>query len=99
MRCNVTVFPMQRSTAMYQSSLSRHQSAVRAGACGVTFPSTRAIAAQRRREHVWAWVSLGLLILCWDASLRLDEKVPLPRLRIAHAGELESETRERAEAR
>jgi hypothetical protein len=42
---------------------------------------------QGRREKVWAWLTLFALILCWDASLRLDERVSLPRVRIAHAGE------------
>ena len=46
---------------------------------------------QRRREHLWAWLSVLLLVLCWDASRRLDEKVPLPRPRLAHAAEVEAE--------
>ena len=41
---------------------------------------------QRRREVLWAWLSLGMLILCWDVCLRLDQHVPLPRARIQHAG-------------
>jgi hypothetical protein len=41
---------------------------------------------QRRREAVWAWMSLLTLLLCWDASLRLEERVSPPRVRIAHAG-------------
>ena len=64
----------------------------RSSASGFTL-NTRATAAQRRREHIWAWVSLGLLILCWDATLRLDQHVSLPRVRIAHAAELEPEPR------
>jgi hypothetical protein len=42
---------------------------------------------QRRREQLWAWLSLVALIVCWDASLRLDEHVPIPRPRLQHAGE------------
>jgi hypothetical protein len=39
------------------------------------------------REAAWAWLSLVTLILCWDASSRLEERVSPPRVRIAHAGE------------
>jgi hypothetical protein len=42
---------------------------------------------QDRREKAWAWLTLFTLILCWDASLRLDERVSPPRVRIAHIGE------------
>ena len=42
---------------------------------------------QHRREKVWAWLTLFALILCWDASMRLDERVAPPRVRIAHVGE------------
>lgn len=44
---------------------------------------------QRRLETLWAWGSLLTLILCWDAALRLDQHVSPPRVRIAHAVELE----------
>jgi hypothetical protein len=47
----------------------------------------RATAAQGRREKIWAWLTLATLVLCWDASMRLDERVSPPRPRIAHAGE------------
>jgi len=40
---------------------------------------------RRRREQAWAWLSLVVLIICWDASSRLDERVSAPRVRIAHA--------------
>jgi hypothetical protein len=49
---------------------------------------------QARREHVWAWLSLVTLLLCWDACLRLDHRVSLPRPRLAHAIEREQELRE-----
>lgn len=42
---------------------------------------------QSRREKVWAWLTLFTLTLCWDASMRLDERVSPPRVRIAHIGE------------
>jgi hypothetical protein len=44
---------------------------------------------------MWAWLSLLTLVLCWDASARLETRVSPPRVRIAHAGENQS----RAEAR
>jgi hypothetical protein len=77
---------------MYQFPL-RNQSSTR------TLATVAAIATQRRREHIWAWVSVLLLMLCWDASLRLDEKVPLPRVRLAHAVGSEFELQARAEPR
>jgi hypothetical protein len=43
--------------------------------------------SQRRRELTWAWLSLLTLVLCWDASARLETRVSPPRVRIAHAGE------------
>lgn len=43
----------------------------------------------KRLEIVWAWASLLVLIICWDAALRLDQRVPVPRVRIAHAAESE----------
>ena len=42
-----------------------------------------------RLETIWAWASLLVLIICWDAALRLDRSVPVPRVRIAHAVEPE----------
>jgi hypothetical protein len=42
---------------------------------------------QRRRETMWAWLSLLTLVICWDASARLETRVSPPRVRIAHAGE------------
>ena len=47
---------------------------------------------QQRRESMWAWLSLLTLVLCWDASARLETRVSPPRVRIAHAGE-QSESR------
>jgi len=38
-------------------------------------------ASTRRFELLWAWASLLVLIVCWDAALRLDQRVPLPSMR------------------
>ena len=53
-------------------------------------PSFKSLARDRqRRERVWAWLSVVVLILCWDASSRLGERVSPPRARVAHAVEEE----------
>ena len=50
--------------------------------------SFRTLARDRqRREHVWAWLSLVVLIVCWDASSRLEDRVSPPRPRLAHVVE------------
>jgi hypothetical protein len=36
---------------------------------------------------MWAWLSLVTLVICWDASARLEQRVSPPRVRIAHAGD------------
>lgn len=61
------------------------------GSQQITFGArtSRPWAAQRRLEMIWAWASLLALLLCWDATIRLDEHVSLPRPRLAHALELE----------
>src|ERR1044072_3414207 len=51
-------------------------------------PRLRSLVRERhRREQVWAWWSLVTLILCWDASERLGERVSPPRARLAHVSE------------
>jgi hypothetical protein len=51
-------------------------------------PRLRSLVRERhRREQVWAWLSLVTLIVCWDASERLGERVSPPRARIAHVSE------------
>jgi hypothetical protein len=51
-------------------------------------PSFRALARDRqRRERAWAWMSLVVLIVCWDASSRLEERVSPPRARMAHVAD------------
>jgi hypothetical protein len=52
--------------------------------------------SRQRRETAWAWLSLLTLILCWDASTRLDERVSPPRVRIAHVGDREDESAQNA---
>lgn len=47
----------------------------------------RDLMRQRRREKVWAWLTLFTLILCWDASIKLDERVSPPLVRTDHIGE------------
>ena len=39
----------------------------------------------RRRELVWAWLSLIGLVIAWDRAGRLDERPSAPRVRLAHA--------------
>ena len=82
---------------MYQHSMSSQQFSAPAVRRCARLPVLRAIASQRRREHLWAWASALLLLLCWDASLRMDEKVPLPRVRLAHAVDMEAGQRGRTE--
>jgi hypothetical protein len=49
-------------------------------------PRLRTLVRERqRREQIWAWLTLVVLIMCWDASARLEERVSPPRTRIAHA--------------
>ncbi|MBB6092568.1 hypothetical protein HNQ60_001446 [Povalibacter uvarum] len=45
------------------------------------------LAARRRLEIYWAIASFLALIVSWDAALRLDERVPLPRMRVAQVME------------
>jgi len=52
----------------------------------------RAIAlSRRRRERVLACLALLMLLFAWDATLRLDERVAPPRIRLSHAVEREIE--------
>lgn len=47
-------------------------------------PRLRSLVRERhRREQVWAWLSLVTLIVCWDASSRIGERVSPPRPRLA----------------
>jgi hypothetical protein len=47
--------------------------------------------ARRWRERVLAVLALVMLILAWDATLRLDEEMSPARVRVSHAVELEEE--------
>lgn len=53
------------------------------------------LAARRRLEIYWAIASFLALIVSWDAALRLDDRVPLPRMRVAQA--IEETESQRAE--
>lgn len=57
-------------------------------------PRLRSLARERhRREQAWAWLSLVTLIVCWDASSRLGERVSPPRPKFAHVVEEDEFTR------
>jgi hypothetical protein len=47
--------------------------------------------ARRRRERVLACLAFLMLIVAWDATLRLDEQMAPPRMRMSHAVESEVE--------
>jgi predicted metal-binding membrane protein len=46
---------------------------------------------KRRRERVLACLAFVMLIVAWDATLRLDERMSPPRMRMSHAVEMEGE--------
>ena len=46
--------------------------------------------AKRVRERILASLAFLMLIVAWDATLRLDERVAPPRMRVSHAVELGS---------
>jgi hypothetical protein len=46
-----------------------------------------------RRERILAGIAFLMLIVAWDATLRLDERMSPPRMRMAHAVEVESDLR------
>lgn len=85
------------------STLKNHQAisfqgyrgfqAVGAGHCDYwgLVTSRSFVAAKRRRERILACVALVMLIVAWDASLRLDERSSPPRMRVSHAVEVESD--------
>ena len=47
--------------------------------------------AKRRREQMLAVLAFVMLIVAWDATLRLDERMSPPRMRLSHAVEREVE--------
>ena len=51
------------------------------------------VVARRRRERILACLALVMLIVAWDATLRLDERVSPPRTRMSHAVEIDGERR------
>ena len=46
---------------------------------------------QRRRERILAGLAFLMLIVAWDATLRLDERMSPPRMRMSHAVEVQSD--------
>jgi hypothetical protein len=48
-------------------------------------------AAKRRRERILACLAFIMLIVAWDATLRLDEQMSPPRMRMSHAVEVDGE--------
>jgi hypothetical protein len=83
---------LKRSTSLVlQSRRVRHEAT--SGAWNYSsVAASRALAiARRRRERVLAWLALIMLVVAWDATLRLDEHVSPPRSRMAHAVELEND--------
>jgi hypothetical protein len=53
--------------------------------------SRSVIVAKRRRERILACLALIMLVVAWDATLRLDEQVSPPRMRMSHAADVENE--------
>jgi hypothetical protein len=58
----------------------------------VSAARSRSLADARRwRERVLAVLAFVMLIIAWDATLRLDEQMSPPRVRVSHAVERDSE--------
>ncbi len=55
---------------------------------GASWQSTLAVRASNpsrsqrrdRLEKLWAWVALLMLLFCWDAASRLDQRAPSARV-------------------
>jgi hypothetical protein len=83
-----TVFASPRIRAGAQSpELAKPQEAPRSWIHERAPRVRRLIRERHRREQVWAWLSLVTLIICWDASERLGDRVSPPRARIAHVSD------------
>lgn len=82
------------NTVSRSCSMGVSQSRMRRGAIDQsrTSPSRivgRIVArARRRRERVLAALAFVMLIVAWDATLRLDEQMAPPRMRVSHAVEM-----------
>jgi hypothetical protein len=46
---------------------------------------------KRRRERILAGLAFLMLIVAWDATLRLDERMSPPRMRLSHAVEVDTD--------
>ena len=53
--------------------------------------SRSVVVAKRRRERILACLAFAMLIVAWDATLRLDERMSPPRMRMSHAVEVDGE--------
>jgi hypothetical protein len=61
---------------------------------GAALASSRDLAAARsRRERILAVLAFVMLIVAWDATLRLDERTSPPRVRMSHAVDYEGEAK------
>jgi len=49
------------------------------------------VVAKRRRERILACLAFVMLVVAWDATLRLDERMSPPRMRMSHAVEMSGE--------
>lgn len=48
--------------------------------------------ARRLRERILSCLAFVMLIVAWNATLRLDEQISPPRMRMSHAVEMEGES-------
>lgn len=82
----------RHSDACVRAGSPMRQVASYASRTPVSRIADRAISlARRRRERVLASLAFLMLIVAWDATLRLDEQVAPPRMRLSHAVERETE--------
>lgn len=80
-----------RSSAVIRFDAALHGSIPRADRAYVSRRTT-----QRRRELCWAWLSIVVLVLCWDAAARLDQQVSPPRPRLTHLAESDDKATQNA---
>jgi hypothetical protein len=80
---------------MHSRSICLPSRRVRSGASSGTWSysssaASRTLAfARQRRERILACLALIMLVVAWDATLRLDEQMSPPRMRMSHAVEME----------
>ncbi len=49
------------------------------------------VVTRRRRERLLACLAFFTLVIAWDATLRLDQRIAPPRMRLSHAVEAEGQ--------